>query len=851
MDVRLPNGTIIRGVPDNFTSDQVRSLALQNELATGADFGMSSDAAGLIPTGGSGMGPTPSVEGRSVEPRTLTQAAMEGAMAVPILGAAARGFQLAARGTRAAPYAAEAVRALLPASGKALVGEGLLGTVAGVGGELAARQVPEQYGETGKALAGMAGGMVAAAPFSFAKGAMESVSSVPGLFSTTKDLTEQITQAAATGRASKQAITALTANPSLSGNIARAADIEKSTGITLPMLAQSNGDTTISSYLQSQIARGENVEFTAAVKRQYEAAEQALTKAKQGVAPAMQEVDAYVKKKALETSQKNIDVVNKAGVMSARRKEGLDNIDSRIVELTDTLRTAPTQVDIGTRLTNLISAKEKMVRGEVGPKYEELIKNSENAGIVLPAESATGLLNYVKEEEFKSAFTSFPNLWPKIKRVFAAPEESLYYSLRDLDSLKRETNAALRDSMPGTGEYRILTGLKKQVDAAIDSTDPSFADAYRAIDKEYATRVGMPFNEAGVAQIDRAKFVEQTVPVLTKRASSLKQAMDIIGDSPEGKKIVEDAFLFDIGANRSIISTTTGQLNTPQLKRYIAQNKDKIDMVPGLRDRLEGLGTRVNELKANRTAILDAEKNASIEKIDNLWTQSYGETGGIRGVVRKALTNPAELDKLVSLAGNDNIAKAGIKRAMIEDVLSAQGDRVSLINENKQAFEKVFGKDQAKYIVDIVEASQRLKDNPFAMRININTISKTGWQDLTGSKMETSLGEARNQIMTAPRVFINHLGRYFNNQTDKSEAVEVQKFLLDSNALKDAAEFVTTLNTRGFDERAKNLMGKLMKNSATNYLFGAITGGIVGSQAETTKSNFDPALLEGFGEVPK
>lgn len=851
MDVRLPNGTIIRGVPDNFTSDQVRSLALQNELATGADFGMSSDAAGLIPTGGSGMGPTPSVEGRSVEPRTLTQAAIEGAMAVPILGAAARGFQLAARGTRAAPYAAEAVRALLPASGKALVGEGLLGTVAGVGGELAARQVPEQYGETGKALAGMAGGMVAAAPFSFAKGAMESVSSVPGLFSTTKDLTEQITQAAATGRASKQAITALTANPSLSGNIARAAEIEKSTGITLPMLAQSNGDTTISSYLQSQIARGENVEFTAAVKRQYEAAEQALTKAKQGVAPAMQEVDAYVKKKALETSQKNVDVVNKAGAMSARRMEGLDNIDSRIVELTDTLRTAPSQVDIGTRLTNLIAAKEKMVRKEVGPKYEELIQNSENAGIVLPAKSAAGLIDYVKEEEFKSAFTSFPTLWPKIKKVFADPEEKLYYSLRDLDSLKRETNAALRDSMPGTGEYRILTGLKKQVDAAIDSTDPSFADAYRAIDKEYATRVGMPFNVAGVAQIDRAKFVEQTVPILTKRASSLKQALDIIGDSPEGKKIVEDAFLFDIGANRSIISTTTGQLNTPQLKRYIAQNKDKIDMVPGLRDRLEGLGARVNELKANRTAILDAEKNASIEKIDNLWTQSYGETGGIRGVVRKALTNPAELDKLVSLAGNDNIAKAGIKRAMIEDVLAAQGDRVSLINENKQAFEKVFGKDQAKYIVDIVEASQRLKDNPFAMRININTISKTGWQDLTGSKMETSLGEARNQIMTAPRVFINHLGRYFNNQTDKSEAVEVQKFLLDSNALKDAAEFMTTLNTRGFDERAKNLMGKLMKNSATNYLFGAITGGIVGSQAETTKSNFDPALLEGFGQVPK
>lgn len=850
MDVRLPNGTIIRGVPDDYDSDQVRALAIQNKLATGADFGMGSDTAALIPTGGTGRGPTPPAEGQSVEPRTLTQAAMEGAMAVPVMGAAARGLQLASRGTKAAPYAAEAVRALLPTSGRALVGEGLLGAAAGATGELAARQVPEQYGETGKALAGMAGGVAAAAPVSLLKGAFESASSLPSLFSSTKDLADQVTQAAATGRASKQALTALGANPALPGNIARAAEIEASTGITLPVLAQSNGDTTISSYLQSQIARGENVEFTAAVKRQYEAAEKALTQAKRGTAPSMQEVDAYVKKKALEAGQKNADVVRQAGAMSARRQEGLDNIDNRIVELTDKLRSAQgDKVEIGTRLTNLIDAKEAMVKREIGPKYETLIQNSENAGIVLPSESATALREYATTQEFKDVFTSFPTLFTKIKKVFADPNKD--YSLRDLDSLKRETNASLRQAQTGTAEYRILTGLKQQVDTAIDGTDPSFSNAYRAIDKEYATRVGLPFNEAGIVQIDRAKFVEDTVPKVTSKASATKQIMDIVGDSPEGRKIVEDAFLFDIAGNRSIISTTTGQLNTAQLKRYIAQNKEKIDMVPGLRERLEGLSTRVNELKANRTAILEAEKNASIEKIDNLWTQAYGETGGIRGVVRQALTNPEKLDNLVALASKDNVAKAGIKRAMIEDVLSAQGDRVALFQESRPAFEKVFGKEQAKYITDIVEASQRLKDNPFAMRININTISKTAWQDLTGTKMETTLGEARNQIMTAPRVFINHLGRYFSNQADKGEAAEVQKFLLDSKALKEAADFMTTLNTRGFDERAKSLMGRLMKNSATSYMFGALTGGIVGSQAETTQPSFDPALLEGFGQTPQ
>lgn len=867
MDVRLPNGTVVRNVPDDFSQDDLRSFAIQNKLATGADFGMSSDVSALIPTGGSGQGPT-APAGTSVEPRTLTQAAIEGAAAVPILGAAARGAQLLARGTRAAPYAAEAARALLPATGTALVGEGLLGAAAGAGGELTARQVPEQYGETGRALAGMAGGVAAAAPLSMARGAFEGLTNAPALFSSTKDLANQVTQATAQGRASKQAMTALEANPALPETIQRAAQIRESTGIDLPMLAKANGDTTISSYLQSQIARGENVEFTAAVKNQYIEAEKALAKASGNAAPSMQAVDAYVKKKAQETAQKNANIVASAATTSQKRAVGLENIDSRIQELTDTVRTAPSQTDIGTRLTSLIDAKEQLVKREISPKYSELLKSSEEAGIVLPGESAKNLRDFVTDKTSEDVFNKFPSLYGAIKKTFkpespaSARIEGKYriakeagtfkdYKLSDLDSLKRETNEALRSSQRGTDQYRMLSELKRQVDGAIDSTDPTFAQAYRALDKEYATRVGMPFNEAGVAQIDRAKFVEQSVPVLTKRASSLKQAMDIIGDSPEGMKIVEDAFLYDISSNRSIINTATGELNPNQLKRYIAQNKDKIDMVPGLRDRLESLGTRVGELKANRAAILDAEKNAKIEKIDNLWTQAYGTADGIRGVVRKGLNNPQELDRLLEIAGKDKVAKEGIKSAMLDDVLSAQGDRLELFQSNRAAFEKVFGKDQTKYLTDVVEASQRLKDNPFAMRININTISKTGWQDMTGSKMETTLGEARNQIMTAPRVFINHLGRFFANQADKGEAAEIQKFLLNDKALEDAANFMITLETRGFDERAKSLLGKLMKNSASSYLFGGLTGGLVGSRAEPVRNNYDPALLEGFGQVPQ
>lgn len=39
MDVRLPNGTIIKNVPENITQDELRQIAIENGLATAEDFG--------------------------------------------------------------------------------------------------------------------------------------------------------------------------------------------------------------------------------------------------------------------------------------------------------------------------------------------------------------------------------------------------------------------------------------------------------------------------------------------------------------------------------------------------------------------------------------------------------------------------------------------------------------------------------------------------------------------------------------------------------------------------------------------------------------------------------------------
>jgi hypothetical protein len=799
-----------------------------------------------IPTTGGPAAPALTTRARG---RTVTESAIQGAMAVPVLAGAARGAQLLTQGSRAAPFAGTFASAVIPQSGRGLLTEGAIGAAAGGAAEFAARQVPASYSDLAEIGAGAVVGAGAGGLAGLASRLGGAKSGVEGLFMTSKDISNQISSLAGQNRASEQAIKALDANPQLAGTITRATEIEKNTGISLPMLAASNGDTTISSYMQSQISQGDNSPFTAQVKQQYLAAEEQLAKARKGVAPSMQAVDAYVKKKALEAQLANSKTLAAATKTTARREQALTNIEDRIQELSATLQQSPGNADVGARLTSLIRAKQQAAFNDVSPKYTKLINDSEAAGIRVPGEIANDLRTYATDAEYKDVFKTFPELFRKIKNVFA-DETKDSYSIRDFDSLKRETNAALRNAANGSADQRILRSLKNQVDAAIDNIDPVFSTPYRAIDVEYARRVGLPFRAQGIVDIDRAKFVDDAVPRMTKNASSLKQTMDVVGDSPEGLQIVKDAFLFDIGNNKSIINTATGELNPAQLRRYLAINKEKIDLVPGLRDELENIGGRVSALRDNRTRILDAEKAAKIDRIDNLYTQAYGASGGISGVVRKALSTPQEMDNLLAVGAKDKVAMAGIKSAVVDNLLSAPGDRLTVLNDNKVALQKVFGADGFKNMTDVLEASQRLKDNPFKMNININTIKKSQIEKDFGTSPETSLGEARNHIMSAPRALINHVSRFWQNITNKNEAAEIQRFLLDRKALQDAADLMNEVETRGVTDRAYNLLASLAKNSSSNYLLGATAGGIIAAQDREREAfaPSDPALLEGFGQ---
>ena len=280
MNVELPNGKVITDVPEGTSKEAIMQKAISGGYATMEDFkqpaspqsfntameqGIPSDEVLAVNRALQEQAPERSLL-EKIEPYYDT--AIQSLAAVPIAAGVVGGANLLSRGSKIAPYVADAARAIIPQTGKGLAAESALGVITGIGGQLAGEQFDEG---AGRDLASTAAGVVIGG----VAGAGQTIKEAY-----TKGFSKNATQAALTAsnalgkdKSAALAANALKFNPGLAASIRRATEIREQTGINLPSLAAANGDTTISQFMQSQVAKGENAGFTAAIKLQYLAAD--------------------------------------------------------------------------------------------------------------------------------------------------------------------------------------------------------------------------------------------------------------------------------------------------------------------------------------------------------------------------------------------------------------------------------------------------------------------------------------------------------------------------------------------------------------------------------------------------
>ena len=809
-----------------------------------------------IPTGGD---PTVPVTQAPLGARERVLAnALAGTAAIPAIGLVAGGARIATSGTRAAPYGRAAADIFVPKTVADVARQTALsaGTtvVAGEAGQAVAQKTGEQYRLPAEMVSGLALALPANALMTSGELA------VKGLFNraTGKEFFDAGSQAAATfggARAETRLRTAMQSNPDLAADLARAAEIEQLTGVKLPVTAAAKGDTTLTGMLASQTSRGENAGFTAAIKQQEKDALEAVRAAQKQLAGdprnAALTAEVEAKKLAYENSRRQTAFDMK----QANIERQVGTIDTRIQDLTaDSLMTTAGKEDVGNRVTSLLNAREAVIRQEFKPLYDDVLTNASKAGVEMDSPVVANLWNFVKTRQAEDVFNKFPALDAAIKRILAptkAPVSSKFaekypnlvrsvegtfkpLKVTDIDSLKRGINRAIGDTQD-KDQLRMLYELKNRFDESLNTLPEDFVQSYKGLDKQYAEKLGIPFNEAGVLSVDRARFVESTVPLLTSKPSAIRQILAATDNSPEAAKIIEDAFLMKISQTNGIVNPNTLSVNPAALQSFLRKNTEAIDQVPGLRQRLEGLSGDVSGLLSERQRLLDLQKNAAVGKIENVWSRAYGQQGGFEGFVSRALGNPEELKQLMVAAGSDATLQRGLK-AVVMDLGLKSSNKMGFFDDNAQSINALFGKDHAQNVKALLEASERLSRNPVMAKINQSLSQTTQFEQLTGSDPARAASLIRQQVQSTFYKVSTLMSRFLQNKSVKSENTEIQEFLSNPKNVKDMSEAIRAMEEggeKGF-QKAKAIAGKLLGNASIAALIGATAPARIIEREETT-----------------
>ena len=610
----------------------------------------------------------------------------------------------------------------------------------------------------------------------------------------------ELTKAAGDKRAAGVAIKALESDPEMQANLLRATEIERLTGVKLPAPAATQGSNVILQESRSQAAF-DPAGFGAAMRQQELDAKQAImdrAKALFGAPSAERLIKATANPPtATKSLQRRLgDIDNELANIGDR----IDNVD-------------PTQ--LGSRVTNLVKAKEQIARQEVAPLYENALDKATAAGTSLNPSQTERLYSFVNDSVNKDIFKTFPSIYSKITSKFApemvgegdaAQEVFKSATVRDLDSLKRGINEALRGNA-SQDTRRVLNNLKFELNNVVDELPDSFKTAYRGADAEYLRKVGIPFEAKAIEDIGSKGFVEQTVPVLTKNPSALNQFLDIAGN--ECKDIVRDSFMYDLAKTPNLIDAS-GSVNPKLIDRFLAKNKDTLKIVPEIADEIRGLSTDSKLLLNTQVKLNNLMKTEQKREAETLFNRLNNEK--LDTVVGQFLSVPSQRAQILGELNKNPEAMKGFRATVLEG-LTQSGRTYDDFIKNKDSLDALFGPTYIKNVEALAEATQALYSNPLKLNIPLSNIRKTKFEETLGMSPESAVALARRQITSPFQKVTIGLSKFFQNNANNAERGAIKDFLLDTNKIKETADLYKKINMTEDTEKIKSLAGKVLKTT--------------------------------------
>jgi hypothetical protein len=526
-----------------------------------------------------------------------------------------------------------------------------------------------------------------------------------------------------------------------------------------------------------------------------------------------------IRQEALFGTAKDSDVVRSVtqavgnyGVNLAAAQRRIDNIDAAMDSLISKVRTSTEAIDVGAATTRLMEQKEKALRQKNSVQYEYLLDKHTDAGVTFPADSVQRLHEFVGGATAERLFTPFPTLIGKMRQYLspktsekpavtpsvmglltgrqtaATPAQTTQQyqpiTLRQLDSLKQELNKAIRQAeAPNSNLGNTLPSLRLLKDKLREEITgiPEFGKAYTAVDESFYRDLGIPFDTAGLSQLDSLKFNEQVGTYLSKpeRASAF---LSFVGE--KGIPVVKDSILLRM---RNKVFSTDGTFKPDAYAKFLAENKAVINTVPGYMAELIDIRNTISKMDAVKGRLDAQAREADVQQADNFLKAVTNN--GLNSAINDMLNKP---EKLVNYTNNLKNLKPesasqvrnGIRTALLNRAFDSREGAAAFIEQHPNVFDAFFGtpyRANIKALADAYDILRRI--DPSRMSFAFSYKEADALQKSTGSSIPQVSSVLRDRITSLTQKAIILLSRWFTKRTAAKRDEEMINLLSSTEAL--------------------------------------------------------------------
>ena len=546
-----------------------------------------------------------------------------------------------------------------------------------------------------------------------------------------------------------------------------------------------------------------------------------FNKYEQGIFPSPLQPGQQIRDPILE------EVNKKAANARIKGAEKIANIEAARAKLAERYDAVPLSKNIDEAAANIAKSAEKAARDNASVYYNEAFKYADENNITIPASSVESLWTYAEAQRKSDLFADFPNLYRKIESIWRPkdipasdvvniqgltmrPQARRKFSeatVEDIDSLKREINLSIRQTND-TSKQNSLRDLKSELDRQLRSIDPEFSRLYSLADTKYYQGVGLPTSLEGYRSIDSARFSTTVAEALTK-PEQIRDYLSFVGKDA-GMDVVRDALLMKAG--RAVL-TASGEVDPGKLRAFMARNKESLAEVPEIQAMFQQDALLADRIHRGRAKIESNYNAYALEQSQGFFKALTNKN--LAAVADETLTNPGARQKYLEQINdlspeNKKLALTGLRQSALEKAFNQKGSTVvEYIQENKSAFDDLFGPGYSQKIQNLAELRDLIESNSSNLVSAANSHMKaTRYQKLTGLTIEETLGTMRNAIMSMPRKVL-HLGAkaaMVKNSAKSDKALA--DVLLDTNALDALDKETTRLLEAAKNQGDWKLLGK-------------------------------------------